>query len=333
MTNPLPVGNTFIYPLALRTRAQSSGRGHRDGYAADRHHAGGPAAGGLRGHDDVTCSLGTIASGATPTTVDLTVSVGAAAANTAPTNTATVASATPDPDPTDNSSSATVGVGNVANLSLAKNVSPQTANVGDTVTFTYTVTNGSPSGETGGAPAGLGTTGALSPTRFRRGSSSYRPAPARWQADRDVQPRSGGGKSAESGEDGLVRRSDPAWVRRDGDHEHCQRRQRRRPANGVPVALPDLDPSDNTDAAAVVVNPQADLSLTKTVSDANPGTDDEVDYTLTAHNAGPNDATGVTIHDSLPAGLTSSTPPRDATTRTARSSAISARSRLATARR
>ena len=64
------------------------------------------------------------------------------------------------------------------------------------------------------------------------------------------------------------------------------------------LAIPDLNPSDNTDHAAVVVNPQADLSLTKTVSSANPSTDDEVQYTLTAHNAGPNDATGVTIVDS-----------------------------------
>ena len=65
----------------------------------------------------------------------------------------------------------------------------------------------------------------------------------------------------------------------------------------------DFNPADNTDHASLVVNPQADLSLTKTVSNANPGTDDEVQYTLTANNAGPNDATGVTIHDSLPAGL------------------------------
>ena len=53
----------------------------------------------------------------------------------------------------------------------------------------------------------------------------------------------------------------------------------------------------------MAVNPQADLSLTKTVSNPNPGIDDEVDYTLTASNAGPNEATGVTITDSLPAGL------------------------------
>ena len=53
----------------------------------------------------------------------------------------------------------------------------------------------------------------------------------------------------------------------------------------------------------MVVNPQADLSLTKAASDSHPGTDDQVEYTLTAHNAGPNDATGVMIHDSLPARL------------------------------
>ena len=51
------------------------------------------------------------------------------------------------------------------------------------------------------------------------------------------------------------------------------------------------------------VNPLADLSLTKTVSNGNPAVDAEVDYTLTASNAGPNDATGVTITDPLPAGL------------------------------
>ena len=67
--------------------------------------------------------------------------------------------------------------------------------------------------------------------------------------------------------------------------------------------IPDYIAADNSDRASVVVNPQADLSLTKTASDTNPGTDDEVDYTLTVHNAGPNDATGVMIHDSLLAGF------------------------------
>ena len=72
----------------------------------------------------------------------------------------------------------------------------------------------------------------------------------------------------------------------------------------VPRSLAsDFNPNDNTDSATVNVNPEADLSLTKTASNPNPAVDDEVDYTLTASNAGPNDATGVTIQDSLPAGL------------------------------
>ena len=57
------------------------------------------------------------------------------------------------------------------------------------------------------------------------------------------------------------------------------------------------------DSATVNVNPEADLSLTKAASNTSPSVDDEVDYTLTANNAGPNDATGVTISDPLPAGM------------------------------
>ena len=68
-------------------------------------------------------------------------------------------------------------------------------------------------------------------------------------------------------------------------------------------ALPDFNPADSTDSATLNVNPEADLSLTKTASNTNPSVDDEVDYTLTASNAGPNDATGVTIVDQLPPGL------------------------------
>ena len=71
---------------------------------------------------------------------------------------------------------------------------------------------------------------------------------------------------------------------------------------GFPL-LEDPLPSNNTSSASLTVNPLADVSLTKTVSDSNPGTDAEVVYTLTAANAGPNAATGVQIHDSLPAGL------------------------------
>jgi large repetitive protein len=74
-------------------------------------------------------------------------------------------------------------------------------------------------------------------------------------------------------------------------------------ASGDTPALPELDPSDNSDAAAVSVNPEADLSLSKSVANPDPPTDAEVNYTLTVKNAGPNDASNVKIVDSLPSGL------------------------------
>ena len=182
-----------------------------------------------------------------------------------------------------------------------KNATPQTANVGDTVTFTYTVTNSVPVGEAGGGPSGLGTTGAVVTDPLPPGIqfvSSLRTLHGGPLA-RDLRSRT----IREAGGDCLVRRPDdlPGFAGTHHDHEHGH--QRRSDAAGGFPALPDLDPSDNINAAAVDVNPEADLSLTKTASTSNPNVDDEVDYTLTASNAGPNDATGVTIHDSLPAGL------------------------------
>ena len=299
VTNPLQVGNTFIYRLTVTNHGPSAATGVTvTDPLPTGITAGTPLPTGCAGTTTVTCSLGTIASGATPTTIDLTVSVGANAANTAPANTATVSSSTPDPDSTDNSSSATVGVGNVANLSLAKTALPDAANVGDTVTFNYAVTNSSPGGETGAGSTGLGTTGAVITDPLPPGIQ-FVSSTSCTQAGGTVSCTLGPvaeNQTVTASFVGLVLPGFAGTVITNTAHVATAA------AAGFP-ALPDLDPSNNTNAAAVTVNPQADLSLTKTVSDPNPSTDDEVQYTLTAHNAGPNDATGVTIHDSLPAGL------------------------------
>ena len=248
----------------------------------------------------VTCNLGTVAASQT-VAIDLGVSVGSAAAGTAPSNTASVSSPTPDPNPSGaTSASSTIGVGSVANLALSKSVSPQTANVGDTVTYTLTATNNIPIGESGGSPAGLGTTGGVVtdtlPPGLQFGSSPNKVCIA---AGQTVTCHLGA-----IAQEQIVTATYTAIVTSPaaGTSVTNQATIATEAAGGF-SQLADFNPSDNTDSATVNVNPQADVSLTKTASNTNPAVDDEVDYTLTASNTGPNDATGVTIQDSLPAGL------------------------------
>ena len=65
----------------------------------------------------------------------------------------------------------------------------------------------------------------------------------------------------------------------------------------------DPEPANNTDAAAVVIAPQADLSVVKRAPRHDRPLFQDVTYTLTVANAGPNDATGVTVTDAVPAGM------------------------------
>ncbi len=75
--------------------------------------------------------------------------------------------------------------------------------------------------------------------------------------------------------------------------------------NTATVAAPASDPvpTNNSSTDALSVVPRADLSLTAALSPASPSAGQTATLTLTAHNAGPNAATGVTIVDTLPAGI------------------------------
>ena len=305
VTNPLSVGDTFVYALGVTNNGPSDAANVviTDPLPAGITPTGGtlPGACGFvpsGSSGTVTCTLGTVTAGTTAT-INLNVTVGVAANNSATTNTATVSTTTADPDMTGNSASATVGVGVVANLGVAKSVSPQTANVGDLVTYTLTGTNDISVGESGGAPVGLGTTGAVITDPLPPGlqfvsSPNGCTAPAGVvtchlgplaQGDAVTATFIALVTSAAAG----TSVTNTATISSEA-------------AGGFP-ALPDFNPADSMDSATVNVNPEADLSLTKAASNTSPSVDDEVDYTLTASNAGPNDATGVTISDPLPAGM------------------------------
>jgi len=69
---------------------------------------------------------------------------------------------------------------------------------------------------------------------------------------------------------------------------------------------PDPDGNNNPDEEKPTPTPVAvaDLSLSKTVTPATPFVGDTITYSIVVRNAGPDNATGVTVEDILPGGLT-----------------------------
>ena len=162
LTTPVAPGGTFDYQLTVTNSGPSPAANVvvRDTLPTDitlMATAPGCAPGAGSG-GAITCTVGALASGATRV-ITLHVIVSTSAPGAGPTNTATVSSTTADPNLSNNSSSATIGITPVADLALTKSVSPQIANVGDVVTYSFVVTNNGPEG-TGGLisdelPAGL----------------------------------------------------------------------------------------------------------------------------------------------------------------------------------
>ena len=70
----------------------------------------------------------------------------------------------------------------------------------------------------------------------------------------------------------------------------------------VTSTTPDPDSSDNSAASTMPVTASADLSLTKTAPTAL-FAGQQISWQLTAANAGPSDAQGVTVTDTVPAGV------------------------------
>ena len=66
-----------------------------------------------------------------------------------------------------------------------------------------------------------------------------------------------------------------------------------------------FDPNTGNNSASATETPQqADLAVTKSVSNPTPNVGDTITFTITVANAGPDTATGVTVTDLLPAGVT-----------------------------
>jgi uncharacterized repeat protein (TIGR01451 family) len=228
------------------------------------------AAGGL-------WNVGSLASGATATLV-LTAQV----VSTLPeTNTATVTHADQfDPDPGNNSAGATEAP-LLADLALAKTVNDATPNVGDAVTFTVTLTNHGPNRATGVTVADV-LPGGLALLAATPSQGGYDAGTGLWNAV--TVPEAGTATLTLT-----ARVVSPNAQTNTATISHTDQF--------------DPNPANNT-ASASETPQQANLSLAKAVSNPKPNVGDTIFFTVTLANAGPDAATGVSVSDPLPAGLT-----------------------------
>ncbi len=235
----------------------------------------------------VTCPVGTVAPGATPS-VTVKVQVGSGVAAGTLTNTAVVGSSTPDPTPANNTASATTTVNNRADLSIAKTVDLNPLAAGLDANYTLTVHNNGPSDATTVAatdtlPPGVtfvsATTAAGSCTQAAGLVTCTRPvlaAGADWTITVRVHVAPGTTAAQQ---------------------------------NQAAVTSATTDPTAGNNATSITtpVTAAGDLEVVKTAMPTPVVPGQQVTYILTVVNYGPATMTGVTVSDPLAAALTSVT--------------------------
>jgi uncharacterized repeat protein (TIGR01451 family) len=223
----------------------------------------------------VTCSLGTVGVGATPT---IAIDVTAGSAGTI-SNTASVSSDTSDPSSGDNSDTEGTTVQPTADLSVSKGDSPDPVVAGNQVTYTMVVTNNGPSTAQSVVladplPAGTSFVSA-------DGGGSESGGTVTWNLG-DLA----NGASATVHLTVAVNAGRTSGI-----------------SNTATVSSDTLDAISGNDSATAGtgVDILADLSIVKSDSSDPVAVGDAFTYTLDVANAGPSHATNVVVSDPLPA--------------------------------
>ena len=237
-----------------------------------------PTQGSCSGTATVTCNLGSLGSGASAV---ITIVVQPGAEGTL-TNPASVTGNEPDPTPGNNDASADTTVEAPADLILAMGDSPDPVDVGDNLTYTLTATNNGPNPATGVTvtdtlPAGVNFVSATPSQGTCSGTATV---------TCNIGALANGGSAIVT----IVVQPTAAGTVSN--------------AASVGGNQPDPSPLNNNASADTTVAAPADLSLAMTDSPDPVDVGDNLTYTLTATNGGPNAAAGVTVVDNLPAGVT-----------------------------
>ncbi len=196
------------------------------------------------------------------------------------TNAATITHADQfDPDTANNTASATQ-TPQLADLALAKSVNNAAPNVGETITYTVTLSNEGPDAATAVQVTDLLPVGVMF-VSAAPSQGTYNSVSGLWAV-------------------GTVTTAAPQTLTLTATVVDAG--QVINTATITHADQFDPDPSNNT-ASAPEVAEEADLALSKSVSDPAPNVGDTVTYTVTLRNIGPNPATGVQVRDELPLGV------------------------------
>ncbi|MCB9275704.1 MAG: DUF11 domain-containing protein [Lewinellaceae bacterium] len=184
-----------------------------------------------------------------------------------------------------------------ADLSLVKTVNDNTPNVGDEVTFTITVSNAGPDAATNVAVEDYVPNGYSNITNISNGGT-LSGSTITWS-----------GLNIATG--GSVTLTFDATVEAPlAGVSYFNVSQVTHSDQYDPDSTPDNDDGDQSEDDEdneEVVPQSADLSLVKTVNDNTPNVGDEVTFTITVSNAGPDAATNVAVEDYVPNGYSNIT--------------------------
>ncbi len=234
----------------------------------------------------VTCDLADIPAGGSSGVFDITFSIDPAAPPGTVTNEATVSSDGTELDPGDNTATADTEIVAEADLTITKVDTDDPVLAGESVTYEIVVENFGPSDATGvtvvdEVPAGLMFASADVPC------TPGVPSPGFLTCDLGTL-EAGFGITFE-----VTFDVDPAAEAGDVENEVT-----------VSSDAADPVPGDNTATETTTIEVEADLDITKD-DDPDPVTaGGTLTYTIEVFNFGPADATGVTVVDTLPAGVT-----------------------------